>query len=111
MSHRALRGLAAAAVLGGTLFASTPAAFADYPNVTPPGNGGGGGGGGSGIPGSGGGLPSGDGGANAGGGALSGSLPFTGAEILPLVGAGSVLLLTGTLVLASGRRRRVTSAA
>ncbi len=103
MSHRsssALRGLAAAAVLGGTLFASTPAAFADYPNITP------GGGTGSGT------IPTSGGGMTAGGGAAGGgSLPFTGAEILPLVGAGSVLLLTGTVALAAGRRRRVASPA
>lgn len=100
MAGRTLQALTASAIIGGALFVSTPAALADYPNVTPPGGGG---------------TPAVAGGVNAGGGitplsggggsATGGSLPFTGAEVLPLAGAGAALLLTGSIVLAAGRRR------
>ncbi len=108
MAHRALQALAAGAVLGGTLLVATPA-FADcttpgtpgYPCITP---GGGGGGGGVPVP------PAGGGGGTASGGGSGsnnspGTLPFTGAEILPLAGTAGVLLVVGTTVLVAGRRR------
>jgi len=46
-----------------------------------------------------------------GSGATSGSLPFTGAEVLPLLGVGAALLVTGTTVLVAGRRRRPSGSA
>ena len=115
MARRALHSLAAGFVLGGTLLIAAPAAVADpvctYPCITPPAGGG--------IPSGGGGIPSGGGGAGAGGGAGSGvtagsgagaggSLPFTGAELVPLVGTAGLLLVAGTSVLVAGRRRRPT---
>jgi len=114
MARRALPGLAAAAVISGTLFVAAPAALADYPNITPPGGGGAGGGaagaGGAGGAATGGGGSLGSTSDTTGGAGSSSSLPFTGAEVLPLLGVGAALLLTGSTVLVAGRRRRTQGA-
>ena len=94
MARRALNALAAAAVVGGSLFVSAAPAFADYPNITPGGGSAGTGGGGETS-------------LTGGGGATS----FTGAEVLPLLGVGAALLVTGTTVLVVGRRRRAPGSA
>lgn len=43
---------------------------------------------------------------SSGGGGGSSGLPFTGADVLPLIGAGAGLVLLGALLLAGVRRRR-----
>lgn len=107
MARRVLNALAAAAVVGGSLFVSAAPAFADYPNITPGGGSAGTGGGGATSSAGGGGATSFTGGT----GTTSGSLPFTGAEVLPLLGVGAALLVTGTTVLVAGRRRRPSGSA
>ena len=107
MARRALNALAAVAVVGGSLFVSAAPAFADYPNITPGGGSAGTGGGGETSLTGGGGATS----FTGGSGATSGSLPFTGAEVLPLLGVGAALLVTGTTVLVAGRRRRPSGSA
>ncbi len=116
MARRVLNALAAAAVVGGSLFVSAAPAFADYPNITPGGGSAGTGGGGATSLTGGGGATSSAGGGGAtsftgGTGTTSGSLPFTGAEVLPLLGVGAALLVTGTTVLVAGRRRRPSGSA
>ena len=107
MARRTLKALIAAAVVGGSLFVSAAPAFADYPNITPGGGSAGtGGGGGTSLTGGGGSTSF-----TGGSGATSGSLPFTGAEVLPLLGVGAALLVTGTTVLVAGRRRRPSGSA
>ena len=114
MAGRALatmtaRTLTATAFMGGSLFAASPA-FADtYPNITP------GQGVGAGIPingGGGGSATAGTPGASTGGGSTvsPGSLPFTGAELLPILGLGGLLLASGSTVLVVARRRKPTFA-
>ena len=103
MARRALHALTASVIVGGTIMLSAPGALADYPNINPPAGGGtiGGSSGGS----VGGSTPQ----TGAGGGAATGrSLPFTGAEVLPLAGFGAALLFTGSIAIVAGRRRSLS---
>ena len=86
MNARPLLVVAAAVALSGGL---SGVAHADYPPKAPSGGGGGG------VT-----DPTGNGSGSNGGG-----LPFTGAEILPVAGAGAALLVGGTFFVIAARRR------